>query len=66
MGAAGFFGEEGMFRGGAMEGDEFGFAEAHLRGYFVFAEEQSVKHCGIVCGKHYRNAMAKSCGKGCC
>jgi len=39
MGAAGFVGEKGMFHGGAMEGDEFGFAEAHLRRDFVFAEE---------------------------
>ena len=39
MGAAGFVGEKGMFCGGAMQCDEFGFAEAHLRGDFVFAAE---------------------------
>lgn len=65
-GAAGFEGEKGMFRSGAMQGDELGFAEAHLRGDFVFAEERGVKHCGVVGGEDYRNAMAKSCGKGCC
>ncbi len=66
MGAAGFVGAEGMFRGVAMQADEFGFAEAHLRGDFVFTEERGVEHGGIVGGEHYRNAMAKSCGKGCC
>lgn len=59
MGAAGFLGEEGMFRSGAMQAGEFGFAQAHLRGGFVFAEERGTKHCGIVSGKHYGNAMAE-------
>lgn len=59
MGAAGAVGEKGMFRGGAMQGDEFGFAEAHSRGDFVFAQERGMKHRGIVGGEHHRNAMAE-------
>jgi hypothetical protein len=54
-----------MFRGGAMQADEFGFAQAHLRGDFVFAEERGLEHGGIVGGEHDEDAMAKSCGKGC-
>jgi len=65
-GAAGSVGKKGMFRGVAMQCDEYGFAEAHLRGDFVFAEERGVKHCVVVGEEHCRNAMAKSCGKGCC
>src|SRR5208337_2154355 len=63
-GATRFVGEKGMFHGGAMQADEFGFAEAHLRGYFVFAEERGVEHCGIVGGQHYRNAMAEELRQG--
>lgn len=58
MGAAGFVREKGMFRGVAMEENEFGFAEAHLRDDFVFAEERGVEHCGVVGREHYRNGMA--------
>ena len=64
MGAAGFVGEKGMFHRGAMQADEFGFAEAHLRGDFVFAEERGVEHGGIVGGEHYRNAMAEELRQG--
>jgi hypothetical protein len=64
VGAAGFVGEEGMFCGGAVQGDEFGFAEAHLRGDFVFAEERGVKHCRVVSGEHYRDAMAEELRQG--
>lgn len=63
-GAAGFVGEEGMFHGAAMQADEFGFAEAHLRGSFIFAEERSVEHGGIVGGKHDRNAVAEELRQG--
>lgn len=59
MGATVFVGEKGMFRGVAMQAYKFSFAEAHLRGDFVFAEERGLKHCGIVGGEHYRNAMAE-------
>ena len=47
-----------------MQADEFGFAETHLRCDFVFAEERGVKHCGVVSGEDYRDAMAEQLRQG--
>ena len=64
MGAAGFVREKGMIRGVAMQGDEFGFAEAHLRGDLLFAEERSVEHCRIIGGEHDEDGMAEELRQG--